>query len=300
MEKYIYIRDISARPCYQNINARLLYLHIACNVELSTYSYCHSWRSLASELGMSYQNLRTALKQLEKDGLIATQQATQHATYGATRKVTHRVTHIRLLKITELDEPANEPANSQANSQSNSQNNSQSNSIKINNNNFKEERLSPTHARECAEELAAMATEVLKLTLQESDQLLEEFLKRKEIERKTWTDSGDLKAHFLSWCEKNLRTLPKKRKNSPSDDTAARLEEYAATEERTKEQTEQEKDEETWGRMMRFAAECAAKRDDRRMVDFLASADELCEKWGWKKITVEEYQQQLKERRKRK
>ena len=296
MEKYIYIRDISARPCYQNINARLLYLHIACNVELSTYSYCHSWRSLASELGMSYQNLRTALKQLEKDGLIATQQVTQQATYGATRKVTHKVTHIRLLKITELDEPANEPANSQANSQTNSQ----TNSIKINNNNNKEERLSPTHARECAEELAAMAAEVLKLTRQEVDFLLGEFLKRKEIEKKTWTDSGDLKAHFLSWCEKNLRTLPKKRKNSQSDDHAARMEEYAATEERKQEQTEQEKDEETWGRMMRFAAECEAKGDEWRMLDFLASAHQLCEKWGWKKMSISEFNKKQKERRKTK
>jgi DNA-binding MarR family transcriptional regulator len=300
MEKYIYIRDISARPCYQNINARLLYLHIACNVELSTYSYCHSWRSLASELGMSYQNLRTALKQLEKDGLIATQQVTQQATYGATRKVTHKVTHIRLLKITELDEPANEPANSQANSQSNSQNNSQSNSIKTNNNNFKEERLSPTHARECAEELAAMAAEVLRLARQEADFLLGEFLKRKEIERKTWTDEGDLKAHFLAWCEKNLKTLPKRRKNSQSDDHAARMEEYAATEERTKEQTEEEKDIQSWRSMMQCAYECDEKGDGEKAASFLAYADEFCDKWGWKKMTIEEYKQKLKERRKRK
>ena len=298
MEKYIYIRDISARPCYQNINARLLYLHIACNVELSTYSYCHSWRTLAAELGMSYQNLRTALKQLEKDGLIATQQVTQQATYGATRKVTHKVTHISLLKIMKLDEPANEPANSQANSQSNSQSNSQNNSIKINKNNNKEERLSLTHARECAEELAAMAAEVLRLPRQEADMLLVEFLKRKEIEKKTWTGEGDMKAHFLSWCEKNMKQLPKRRKNTPSDDTAARMEEYQATEERTKEQTERERDAENWERMMRFAAECRAAGDEKNMLSFLQYADEFCEKWGWKKMTIGEYKLKLKERRK--
>lgn len=300
MEKYIYIRDISARPCYQNINARLLYLHIACNVELSTYSYCHSWRSLVSELGMSYQNLRTALKQLEKDGLIATQQVTQQATYGATRKVTHKVTHIRLLKITELDEPANEPANSQANSQTNSQTNSQSNSIKINKNNNKEEKLPPPYAREHAEELAAMAAEVLKLTRQEADFLLGEFLKRKEIEKKTWTDEGDLKAHFLAWCEKNLKQLPKRRKNGQADDHAARLEEYAATEERTKEQKEQDKDLQSWRNMMRCAYECDEKGDGEKAASFLAYADQFCEKWGWGKMTIEEYKQKLKERRKRK
>lgn len=300
MEKYIYIRDISARPCYQNINARLLYLHIACNVELSTYSYCHSWRSLASELGMSYQNLRTALKQLEKDGLIATQQVTQQATYGATRKVTHKVTHIRLLKITELDEPANEPANSQANSQTNSQTNSQANSIKINKNNNKEEKLPPPYAREHAEELAAMAAEVLKLPRQEADFLLGEFLKRKEIEQKTWTDPGDLKAHFLAWCEKNLRTLPKKRKNSQADDHAARMEEYQATEERTKEQTEQEKDTHSWNMMMKCALECSQKKLPDKAKEFQKLADDICDKWGWGKITIQEYEKIIEGRRKRK
>lgn len=300
MEKYIYIRDISAKPCYQNINARLLYLHIACNVELSTYSYCHSWRTLASELGMSYQNLRTALKQLEKGGLIATHQVTQQATYGATRKVTRKVTHIRLLKITELDEPANEPANSQANSQANSLINSQANSIKINKNNNKEEKLPLPYAREHAEELAAMAAEVLKLTRQEVDLLLGEFLKRKEIEQKTWTHPGDLKAHFLAWCEKNLKVLPKRRKNSQADDHAARMDEYAATEERKQEQTEEAKDAHSWNMMMKCALECQQKEKPDKAKEFQKLADDICDKWGWGRMTIQEYGRIIEGRRKAK
>ena len=296
MEKYIYIRDISARPCYQNVNARLLYLHIACNVELSTYSYCHSWRTLAAELGMSYQNLRTALKQLEKDGLIATQQVTQQATYGATRKVTYKVTHIRLLKITELDEPANEPANSQANSQSNSQ----SNSIKINNNNKQQEPFTLTNARERVSSFAAALGAELGLNPSEAADLAGKWLQRMRLKKKTWTDEADALSHLVSWAEKHTPLRNPKKLSRAAEDHAARMEEYAATEERKQEQTEQEKDEETWGRMMRFAAECESKGDEWRMLDFLASAHQLCEKWGWKKMSIAEYNKRQKERRKRK
>ena len=196
--------------------------------------------------------------------------------------------------------PNGTPNNTPDNTLDNTLDNTGNNTAINNNNNSKEERLSPTHARECAGELAAMAAEVLKLARQEADQLLEEFLKRKEIERKTWTGEGDMKAHFLSWCEKNMKQLPKRRKNSSSDDHAARMEEYAATEERTKEQTERERDAENWERMMRFAAECRAAGDEKNMLSFLKYADEFCEKWGWKKMTIEEYKQKLQERKKTK
>lgn len=300
MEKYVYIRDISAYPSYKNVYARLLYLHVACCCDVSTYNYVRSTRQLASDLDMTHQNVRTALRSLERDGLVLTQQVTQYATRSLTQRLTQQLTQIHIVKITELNEATNEATNIATNTATNTAANTSANTQKNNIKQLEEERLSPTHAREHAEELAAMAAEVLRLARQEADFLLGEFLKRKEIERKTWTDEGDLKAHFLAWCEKNLKTLPKKRKNSSSDDHAARMEEYAATEERTKEQTEEEKDQETWGRMMRFAAECEAKKDEWRMLDFLASAHQLCEKWGWKKMSIQEFNKKQKERRKAK
>lgn len=300
MEKYVYIRDISAYPSYRNVYARLLYLHVACCCDVSTYNYVRSTRQLASDLDMTHQNVRTALRSLERDGLVLTQNVTQYATRSLTQQLTQQLTQIHIVKITELNEATNEATNTATNTAPNTAANTAANTQKNNIKQLEEERLSPTHAREHAEELAAMAAEVLRLARQEADMLLEEFLKRKEIEKKTWTDSGDLKAHFLSWCEKNLKQLPKRRKNSQSDDHAARMEEYAATEERTKEQTEQEKDAENWERMMRFADECCAAGDDKNMVAFLKYADEFCDKWGWKKMTLEEYRQKLQERRKTK
>lgn len=300
MEKYVYIRDISAYPSYKNVYARLLYLHVACCCDVSTYNYVRSTRQLASDLDMTHQNVRTALRSLERDGLVSTQQVTQYATRSLTQRLTQQLTQIHIVKITELNEATNEATNTATNTAPNTAPNTAANTQKNNIKQLEEERLSPTHAREHAEELAAMAAEVLRLARQEADFLLGEFLKRKEIERKTWTDSGDLKAHFLAWCEKNLKQLPKKRKNSQADDHAARMEEYAATEERTKEQTEQDKDLQSWRNMMRCAYECDEKGDGEKAASFLAYADEFCDKWGWGKMTIEEYKQKLKERRKRK
>lgn len=300
MEKYVYIRDISAYPSYKNVYARLLYLHVACCCDVSTYNYVRSTRQLASDLNMTHQNVRTALRSLERDGLVSTQQVTQYATRSLTQRLTQQLTQIHIVKITELNEATNEATNTATNTAPNTAANTAANTQKNNIKQLEEERLPPPYAREHAEELAAMAAEVLKLTRPEADFLLGEFLKRKEIEKKTWTDSGDLKAHFLSWCEKNLKQLSKRRKNSQSDDHAARMEEYAATEERKQEQTEEEKDEENWRRMMRYAAECEAKGDEWRMLDFLASAHQFCEKWGWQKMSLAEYKKIQKERRKTK
>lgn len=300
MGKYVIMQDMRRMPSYRNINARLVYMHVSMGCDISSYRYETSYRRLALDLDMTLETVRSALRALIRDGLVATYTTTQWTAQGTTQRATQRTTHLCIVIMRQNGTPNGTPNNTPDNTPDNTSDNTGNNTA-INNYNIpKEEKLPPTYAREHAEELAAMAAEVLRLTRQEADMLLEEFLKRKEIERKSWTDSGDLKAHFLSWCEKNLKQLPKRRKNSPSDDTAARLEEYAATEERKQEQTEEEKDQATWSRMMRFAAECEAKKDEWRMLDFLASAHQLCEKWGWKKMSITEYNKKQKERRKTK
>ena len=296
MGKYVIMQDMRRMPSYRNINARLVYMHVSMGCDISTYRYETSYRRLALDLDMTLETVRSALRALIRDGLVATYTTTQGAAQGTTQMTTQRTTHLCIVIMRQNGTPNGTPNNTPDNTPDNTGNNTANN----NNNNSKEERLSPTHARECAEELAAMAAEVLKLSRQEAEQLLGEFLKRKEIEQKTWTGEGDLKAHFLSWCEKNMKWPTKRRKNGQADDHAARMEEYQATEERTKEQTERERDAENWERMMRFAAECRAAGDEKNMLSFLKYADEFCEKWGWKKMTIGEYKLKLKERRKRK
>lgn len=109
MNKYIVISDISKYPCYKNINARLLYLHIACNVDTSTYNYCQSVRRLAMELDMSVDAVRHAIKQLTRDGLITTQVAPHLATQYAPQSTPQPTTHLHIVTIKDLGTPNGTP-----------------------------------------------------------------------------------------------------------------------------------------------------------------------------------------------
>ena len=102
MDKYIVISDISKYPCYKNINARLLYLHIACHLDTRTYTYSHSIRMLAEDTGLSLSAVRHALSQLLADGLLTTTVTLPTTTQHATHKIAQPTTHLHLVNIRDL------------------------------------------------------------------------------------------------------------------------------------------------------------------------------------------------------
>lgn len=102
MDKYIVISDISKYPCYKNINARLLYLHIACHLDTRTYTYSHSIRMLAEDTGLSLSAVRHALSQLLADGLLKTTVTVPTTTQHATHKRAQPTTHLHLVTIKDL------------------------------------------------------------------------------------------------------------------------------------------------------------------------------------------------------
>lgn len=102
MDKYIVISDISKYPSYKNINARLLYLHIACNLDTRTYTYTHSIRMLAEDTGLSLSAVRHALSQLLSDGLLKTTVTVPTTTQYATHKRAQPTTHLHLMTIKDL------------------------------------------------------------------------------------------------------------------------------------------------------------------------------------------------------
>ena len=240
MRKYVTIPDIRSYPSYTCANAVRLYLHCSMGMDLGTRNYCHSLRQLASELGMSFQQLRTALRQLERDGLVATQQVTQEVTYGLTRKVTHNVTQILIMSVSELDEASNEASNTASNTPTNSDNN--------NNNTLNSSRLTHTNAREVLEKSEEIIMREFGIKADAAAKAVEAFLSRQAIKKKTWENEGDCLAHLISWCEKRLVSQPKAntvRRNSKADDSQARAEEYQRTQEEAAAKTQQEKDWET-------------------------------------------------------
>lgn len=121
MDKYIVISDISKYPCYKNVNARLLYLHVACHLDTRTYTYYHSIRTLANDIGMTVAAVRHALGLLVKDGLITIEVSVPTTTHYATHKRAQATTHIHIVTIKDLQQPNNTPSNTPSNTQSNTQ-----------------------------------------------------------------------------------------------------------------------------------------------------------------------------------
>lgn len=110
MDKYIVIADISRCPSYRNVNARLLYLHCACRLDTSTYTYSQSLRNLAFECGMTVDAVRHALKLLERDGLITTQTAPHPTTRYAPQHAPQPTTQIHIVTIKEIQAPSKAPS----------------------------------------------------------------------------------------------------------------------------------------------------------------------------------------------
>ena len=119
MDKYIVISDISKYPCYKNVNARLLYLHVACHLDTRTYTYYHSIRTLANDIGMTVAAVRHALGLLVKDGLITIEVSVPTTTHYATHKRAQATTHIHIVTIKDLQQPNNTPSNTPSNTQIN-------------------------------------------------------------------------------------------------------------------------------------------------------------------------------------
>ena len=234
MLKYVTIPDIRRYPSYRSINARVLYMHLAMSMDISTRTYAHSWRQLSADLDMPLQQLRTALKQLEKDGLVVTQQVTQTVTYGVTQRVTHKVTQIYIMSVSDLEEATNEATNSPTNSPTNSDKN---NTIIPN-------RSSTTHttARVDWQKKAEEVGRVLKIDAPTATSMVDDFRQRQEWKGKTWESEGDLLAHLVSWCEKRLPFPQTSKKAAKKSDSQIRKEKYEEVIASEKAKTEREKE----------------------------------------------------------
>lgn len=275
MEKYITIPDMRRYPCYKSTNCRLLYMHVAMGMDISTRNYAHSWRQLSAELDMPLQQLRTALKQLERDGLVVTQQVTQKVTYGLTQQVTHKVTEIHVLSINELDEATNKATNSPTNSQSNSQLNSQSNSDNNILNNSKKESLPLTDARVVWAKEARALADVLKIDPSVAASLVEEFRKRQQLKQKAWLNEGDLLAHLIAWAEKRMPRPTKAACGRSVTDHDARVQERQRTREEEAAISAEEKKAEEVQRLKRWIADGRRRNDQQYVATMEAALQEL-------------------------
>lgn len=299
MGKWVRVMDMRYMPSYANVKARLVYFHIAMSVDIATYTCAKSLRQIGRELNLTLAEVRHAVKQLESDGLIATHTATHTAAHNGTHLTTQLTTHLTILIDNENGAPNGAPNDTPNNTPNDTLNDTANDTQNNNNNNKHQEPFTLTNARERVSSFAAALGAELEISPGEAADLAGRWLQRMGLKGKTWTDEADALSHLVSWAEKHTPMRKPKKLAREADDHAARMKEYAATEERTKEQTEQDKDLQSWRNMMRCAYECDEKGDGEKAASFLAYADGFCDKWGWGKMTIEEYKQKLKERRKR-
>lgn len=217
MHKYISIMDISKYNSYKSVNARLLYLHVACHVDTSTYTCVKSTRQLAGELGLSHAQVRHALQQLIDDGLLTTQVSAHHATHYATHFTTQQVTHLHVVRISELEDINNTASDRASDTASNTASNTE------NRTQIKEQtnECVDTHTlRARRADLETFLCENLGLTPAVAIKAVEAFAKRQEIKGKKWENEGDMKAHLLAWTEKRTGK-PQRITATDSDDREA-------------------------------------------------------------------------------
>lgn len=236
MSKWVIIQDARDLPCYRNLNARLVYLHAAMGCDISSYVYTCSLRRLATEVGISYEAVRHALKALAADGLVevgsTTQPTTQTATQPATQLTTQRTTHLTTIKINKID-TANRTANHATNHATSNATSHATSHDGINNIIPKgsSKTFTLTNARECAGRLKKTAETRFGLAEGVAAGAVNEFLGLKELTKHSWNDEGDMAAHFIAWCEKRLWRLQKVPKSAKSDHDARLAERQRVEEE---------------------------------------------------------------------
>lgn len=233
MEKYIQIRDMRTLPSYHNALARLLYLHLACSCDISSYNVQRSTRVLARELGCSHSALRHALRQLLEDDLCRVVPTTQ----PTTQRTTQQATHLHIVRISEL-QPTNDTANDTA---SDTASDTHSKIIK--------QEITTTHTmRACGGELANLAAKEFGLDAAASAAAVDAFLRRQELKAKEWENKGDAVAHFVCWLEKRLPRKPA----APVTDAAARSAEYQRAKEEAAAATAADRQREELERLLRW------------------------------------------------
>lgn len=246
MEKYITIKDIKATTAWHNINARLLYLHLACSMDVCSRIYARSVRGMAADTGMTVAAIRHAL-----DALVEARLIDIDTTHLATHPATQPTTHILVLKPNELEDN-NNTANDTANDTANS----------TDINNKKNQKESPhTHrVRACAEEGRRLLIEEYNVTATAATSAVKSFFRWQKMKGKEWESDGDCLAHLLSWCEKRL---PRQRLETVDalDDTQRRQEERTRTEEAMKATDEEKRAWEEVQKVYRWMKEAEERGD---------------------------------------
>lgn len=271
MGKFIIMQDMRPLPCYRNINARLLYMHVAMGCDISTYTYATSLRRLASELDMTVDTVRHALKLLIRDDLLEVDSTPQSAPQSAPQSTPHftpqKTPHLTILKIKKNGTPNGTPNTTPYTTPYTTPCTTEYPTDKNNKKYITEEGL--THDARVSV-WAKLLEKEFSLDTEASEAAVKAFFRRQRLKGKTWESEGDALAHLLAWCEKRLPRQHAAKGGNLSDHDA-RMAEYQRTEAEKKQQDEAQRLAYEVEKLTRWRRE-ALQRKDKQQADALATA----------------------------
>lgn len=238
MGKFIIIQDMRHLRSYKNVNARLLYIHMAMGCDISTYEYKSSLRKLSLELGMTVDTVRYALKLLASDGLI-TPQSTPQITPQSTPQTTPQTTpHLTTFIINKNGTPNGTPNTTLYTTLYTTENPTEKNNL----NNLKNNNPPLTSARVAWADMREVIKKALDVDAATAAAMVDTFKERQAMKGKIWKDEGDLKAHLVAFAEKRLASLPLPRQTARESDQQARAAEMRRVKEQQENQNQKERD----------------------------------------------------------
>lgn len=260
MRKYVTIADMRDLPSYQNINARLIYLHCAMAMEVKSRTFVRSIRQLAADLDMTERQVRTAIDALERDGLIKTDKVEQVVTRKVTQMVTQMVTQLSIMSVSDLQHVTD--------THNDTHNDTHKNNLKNNNNSLSSARVAWADMRE-------VVKKALDVDAATAAAMVDTFKERQAMKGKIWKDEGDLKAHLVAFAEKRLASLPRQRQTARESDQQARAAEMQRAKEQQENQERKAKDWEEVQTAWRWWKEAERKAERTESPDERAKLQQL-------------------------
>lgn len=192
MRRYVKIEDIRETRSWRHHPSARLYMYLCMTCDYTSGEWHGTRRRTALEVGLTDQEYRTALANLQRDGLIEIANPTSNPT--SNPKSTQRATQVRVVIIKELG------GGTSPKEQPNMQPNGQPNGQPSNNYYYFKKKYTLTRAREILPTVRDAVMAYCSLDTQQATAAVRAFFVQQGKSGKTWIDEEDFRLHCCSWC----------------------------------------------------------------------------------------------------
>lgn len=194
--RYITIHDLRGTRTWAHAPSTRLYIHMCMTCDWTNGNWHGTRRRTCLEVGISDQEWKTALLNMQRDGLI--KMATQASTQQPTQAPTQRSTQVTIMIYNNLG--GGTPPKEQPNEPPKEQPNEPPSINKYN----KSKKYNLTHARAKLPQFRDAVAAYCSLSIEEASAAVRAFCKQKSKQGKTWIDEEDFRLHLCDWSLKNF------------------------------------------------------------------------------------------------